>query len=323
MEHGSPLRLADGNHVVHFYETVQSRVGLVTAYLAASLLEGDRVLVIAVGDRGSAVGAGLAAAGVDVERAVRGGTLTMLDADGMIREFMVEGIPSADRFDATVGSRVRRLGEAGRPVRVYGEMVARLWQEGNVPAAVRLEGLWNELADRTPFGLFCSYPLALTSDAAACEALGAVCDLHSHVVDGAPDPDAASVRRFVACPQAARLARRYVSDTLREWGYADRPDVEGDAIIAAGELVANAVRHGGRYFTVGLTRTPGGLRLMVSDSSRAAPKPAVPGLLGIGDRGLQMVETVATDWGYDLHSGGKVVWVELVTPLDELEEAVS
>jgi anti-sigma regulatory factor (Ser/Thr protein kinase) len=85
-------------------------------------------------------------------------------------------------------------------------------------------------------------------------------------------------------------------------------------MIAVGELVANAVRHGGSQFVVGMARTPGGLRVMVSDSSPAAPKPGAPTSLDLGGRGLHMVETVTSGWGYRLDGTGKVVWADLALP---------
>lgn len=42
-------------------------------------------------------------------------------------------------------------------LRVYGELVSMLWQEGNADAAIRLEEFWNELTRIYPFSLFCSY----------------------------------------------------------------------------------------------------------------------------------------------------------------------
>lgn len=318
MEQGSQLRLTDGSHVVHFYETEQSLVRLVGAYLAASLLDGEQVLVIAAADHHDAFDAAWSSAGVDVQGAVEGGRLVLLDADEILDGFMADGLPSASRFDATVGSWVRRLGQGGGPVRAYGEMVARLWQQRDVMGAVQLERLWNDLAERTPFGLLCAYPLELMTDAGASEAFDVVCDLHSHVVEGAPDPGAESTRRFVASPHGARLARRYVSATLEEWGY---EEISDDAIIAAGELVANAIQHGGRHFTVGLSRAPHALRVIMSDSSRAAPRRRDPVLLEPGGRGLRMVDTVTTEWGYDLHAGGKVVWIQLDTQANRAEEA--
>lgn len=308
MEHGSPLRLQDGSHVVHFYEDEQGLVRVVAAYLAAALLDGDQAIVVSTSDHRQHLEAGLAGAGVDLTGAVRDGQLMLLDADEALNKFMAAGTPSPILFDGTIGSHVRRLAERRRPVRAYGEMVARLWQEGNVAGAVQLEGLWNQLAERTPFGLFCAYPLELMSDDSACEAFGAVCDLHSHVIDGAPDPHAELTRRFVANPHAARLARRYVSTIVREWGYTS---LEDDAVIVVGELVANAIQHGGRHFAVGLARTAVGVRVMVSDSSPAAPRLGEPPTLGTRGRGLRMVDTVTKRWDFHLDGGGKVVSVEL------------
>ena len=50
---------------------------------------------------------------------------------------------------------------AGRPIRVYGEMVVRLWHAGLPDAALQLEELWNLLAERYKFSLLCAYPMSL------------------------------------------------------------------------------------------------------------------------------------------------------------------
>ncbi len=52
----------------------------------------------------------------------------------------------------------------GRPIRVFGEMVTRLWQAGHPEAAIELEGLWNELAHRYTFSLLCAYPLSVFAE---------------------------------------------------------------------------------------------------------------------------------------------------------------
>ncbi|MDP8931195.1 MAG: MEDS domain-containing protein [Actinomycetota bacterium] len=47
----------------------------------------------------------------------------------------------------------------GRDVRIYGEMVALLWEEGNILAAMALEDLWNQFAGSRAFSLMCAYPM--------------------------------------------------------------------------------------------------------------------------------------------------------------------
>ena len=60
-------------------------------------------------------------------------------------------------------------------------MVALLWRDGKHGAAVHLERLWNELATRHAFGLFCAYPMADVA-AGPARAMNGVCDAHARVI---------------------------------------------------------------------------------------------------------------------------------------------
>ena len=92
----------------------------------------------------------------------------------------------AASFEAEVGQVIRAAGAAGHPVRVYGEMVALLWDAGQLNAALELEGLWNDLARDIPFGLYCGYPESPVSGADQRAALAEVCRLHGAVVGSRP-----------------------------------------------------------------------------------------------------------------------------------------
>ena len=50
-------------------------------------------------------------------------------------------------------------GPEHRTIRVYGEMVDLLWKDGLEAAAIRLETLWNQLADTHDFNLLCGYSM--------------------------------------------------------------------------------------------------------------------------------------------------------------------
>jgi len=104
------------------------------------------------------------------------------------------------------------------------------------------------------------------------------------------------------------LARSVVIDFLRRNGRDNAVDV---ASLLTSELVTNAVVHGAT--TVGLLATISNHRLRVEASDRS-PKAPVVRRAGIGDtdgRGLVVVESLATDWGYELRPTGKSVWFEL------------
>ena len=86
-----------------------------------------------------------------------------LDAREALAGFMVGGRPNRALFDATVGKLVRSRAPEGN-LRAYGEMVGILWEAGMHDAAIELEELWNELLARTPFSLYCGYPLEAPDD---------------------------------------------------------------------------------------------------------------------------------------------------------------
>jgi hypothetical protein len=44
-------------------------------------------------------------------------------------------------------------------IRAYGEMVDVFWQTGQTAAAIRLEILWNQLAQTHSFALLCGYSM--------------------------------------------------------------------------------------------------------------------------------------------------------------------
>ena len=63
-------------------------------------------------------------------------------------------------FEETVGQLVAVLlkGHPDRTlIRAYGEMVDVLWKQGRIEATIRLEMLWNKLANRYGIALLCGY----------------------------------------------------------------------------------------------------------------------------------------------------------------------
>lgn len=303
------IRLADGDHVVHFYAAEDDLVGAAVGYLSGAVRAGDAAIVIATPAHRRSFDAALRAAGVDVEAAHREGRLVVVDAVDALRHFMVDGVPDPAAFEALIGGVVRSASAGGCQVRAYGEMVSVLWDDDNVTGAIELEKLWNGLAERLPFSLFCAYPAEMVGAPHAADAFTEVCHLHSGVVAGAPTPEGADVtRRFAGTCQAPRLARQFVSETLRDW---DQAVVVDDAVLVVGELATNAVIHAASDFTVALSRRDGGVRLEVGDASAAAPAPTDAGLEALGGRGLRLVGAIGHEWGHRVVDGGKLVSVEL------------
>jgi anti-sigma regulatory factor (Ser/Thr protein kinase) len=257
----------------------------------------------------------MAALGVDTDEAARSGRLVALDAAATLAKFKTGETADPAAFDAVIGGLVRDSTAGGRAVRAYGEMVALLWQAGEVAAAIELEGLWNELRSRTPFALLCGYPShVLSSTEQDTAAVLSVCHLHSEVAEFAPTGAAGPIvaraeRRFVASSRAPRAARQFVHASLETWGC---HDVAGAAALAVTELVSNAVVHAQSDVSVHLTAVRGAVRIGVRDNSSATPAPRHATTDEASGRGLALVAALADRWGTELHASGKTVWVEFV-----------
>lgn len=170
------------SHVVGFYETEAFLVDSVRDFLAPGLLAGNAAIVVATDSHRALFGRALMEAGIDLDEAQRCGRYIALDAPEVLSTFMVECMPDAARFRATVGELVARAAEGQHDLRIYGEMVAVLWDQGNVAAAIALEDLWNDLATRHPFSLFCAYPIRVFDTDANTEPLRKICRQHSRVI---------------------------------------------------------------------------------------------------------------------------------------------
>jgi anti-sigma regulatory factor (Ser/Thr protein kinase) len=300
------LRLDIGEHVVQFYDDDAELVANVCSYMVGAIRGGDVALIVATDAHRRAFLTALHGAGIDVAGAQASGALIALDAADTMARFLTADGPDADAFDAVIGGAIRAAGASDRPVRAYGEMVALLWDAGNVLAALELETLWNDLALRLPFSLFCAYANTSVLGSEHADALRDVCHLHSSVL-GSRVP---TVREFPAQLASPTAARRFVEDTLDRWGCDDR--LIDNAILIVTEMSTNAVVHQGSPFTVTLESHDDAVRVTVQDRSASMPTLRNGALLAESGRGLRLVAAVANRWGAEPADDGKVVWAELL-----------
>ena len=170
-------------HFVQLYETDEFLLDSVSGFIGAGLGAGAACIVIATKAHREGLEERLQATGLDLAAASTRGTYLSLDAGETLSMFMVDGLPEPERFAEVVGSLIERAVKGRRRVRIFGEMVAQLWTEGNQVAAIRLEALWNELHHSThSFSLFCAYPLHGFAGEGYGEQFTEICQQHSHVI---------------------------------------------------------------------------------------------------------------------------------------------
>jgi MEDS: MEthanogen/methylotroph, DcmR Sensory domain len=176
---------SDG-HAVLFHRDGDELAGRASAYLLEAMRDGGAAIVIATPEHRRMISDRLARAGVDLAAAQASGVFAALDALETMSRFMVADLPNAASFWQVISPLIRRATESFKPVHVFGEMVALLWDFGQVNAAIEVEAMWNELAAQYPFALLCGYPVESVSGERHQDALTEVCRVHTSVVGAMP-----------------------------------------------------------------------------------------------------------------------------------------
>jgi hypothetical protein len=174
-------------HFVRLFDSVDSRIEQVAGFLAEGLLQGETVIAVLADHRWRAIEHRLRARGIDATDAIRREILIVRDATATLQSLTRDNRLDEDLFDLHVGDLVAALCETGRIVRAYGEMVDVLVAHNDFGAAMQLEGMWNRLAARHRFTLFCGYSAVNFGDVRRASALLSICQAHSHASADADD----------------------------------------------------------------------------------------------------------------------------------------
>jgi signal transduction histidine kinase/acyl carrier protein phosphodiesterase len=172
----------EAEHVVQFYETDTFLIHALGDFIGAGLAAGDACIVVATPAHRAGLDDHLIAAGLDVVAARGSGQYVTLDAAETLAMFMVDGLPEPSRFARVFGATIAQAAKSRPHVRIFGEMVALLWGDGQYDAALRLETLWNDLLSRHTFVLFCAYPLHSFVGEARAQGLNDICSTHARVI---------------------------------------------------------------------------------------------------------------------------------------------
>jgi anti-sigma regulatory factor (Ser/Thr protein kinase) len=309
---------AQHEHVVAVYDRDDELISEVASFFSDALSGNGTAVVVATAEHRAALDVVLSARGFDLVGLRGSGRYRALDARELLAQFMVGDAPDPASFAASIGALVAEAEAAGGPLCVFGEMVALLWDSGLVAAAIELESLWNDLAARHTFALFCAYASSLLTASADLAAAKQMCDHHSRVV-ALPATDAAHAvtaadgciayeRLFVATASQVRSVRDFVRESLLSW---DDDAVDSEAEVIASELATNAVRHACSPFRVSIAVAPATVRVAVRDASFDHPELRTGDSETVGGRGMRLIAALAQSWGSDAEPDGKTVWADV------------
>ena len=189
------------HHAVQFYGDDATLFTTVAGFLSEGLVGGQPAVLIATNDHVAGILEQLEARFIDVEKARHIGDLVVLDADDTLATFMIDDHPDPVCFSRSIGNIITQAlgGRTRTTVRAYGEMVDVLWRRGKEDAAIRLEILWNELANTHSFALLCGYSMGGFFKETS--RLSDVSAHHTHIID--PHPNQVPFERRSVARQSA------------------------------------------------------------------------------------------------------------------------
>jgi hypothetical protein len=294
------------DHTVHVYADDLALTRELVRFISSGLTLGERVVVVTGPGRRAAVAAQLTHGPL---RARASESLVLLDTVDTLDKLMAGGVPNVALFEAMVGRILDEAVHRGQALRVFGDMVATLWGNGNVTGAMELESLWNSLAGSRQFFLMCAYPASSLHRSSLLD-IDAMRDQHSgcwllgHSTEYAelaavPSADGSQLLVPILMPDAIDLAVHFTVRTLTEW---HATELINDAEVVISELAGNALNHSRTAFRVTMSRTLSAVRIAVEDS---APMDASTA------RVLARVDARAARCGFSPTAGGKSVWADL------------
>jgi len=157
-----PQAEGSGRHQVGFYSDDRVLLEALTQFVGTALRLGNAAIVLATESHRDGLLVRLQKYGLDINAAVEHGKCTALDAAGALATVLVDDKIDAVRFFAVFDDLIQKAAEAaGGQSRfaIFGECVHLLWTQGNADAAIQMEKLGNQLAQRYEVDILCGYSL--------------------------------------------------------------------------------------------------------------------------------------------------------------------
>lgn len=176
-----PATMSNCAHIVHFFRTDDEYVRAAGCFLREGLMAGETCVAVATAEHHRKLDLYLRESDLDPQTLSAEYRYVPLQAEQLLPTFFDarDGIDQ-ERFHRQFNLLISQASSRGQPVRIFGEMVSLLAEQGQPAQAIQLEELWNELSRQHHFSLFCSYQVSPFTENPRYRKL--LHSIHSHVV---------------------------------------------------------------------------------------------------------------------------------------------
>ena len=169
-------------HIVQLYQDEEFLCDAVSTFASSGLARGEAVVLVATPGHARALAPKLKAKGFNMDVLQMTRQLTVVNAVEVLPRLMVDCMPDVSEFNQFARGLLQRINARYAKVRWWREMVGLLWEYGNLPAALRLEQLADELTKRHSMIRFCSFHMDNFDSQTYGAAFQRLCMIHSHVI---------------------------------------------------------------------------------------------------------------------------------------------
>lgn len=174
--------IVPANHFLQVYESEDEFLDSLEAYVCSGFVNGDGVVVIATESHLKSLDERLERT-CNLEKLKAINQFIPLEAETVLERMLVNDNIDESLFAKTVERLLTAVHkQKGGIIRVFGEIVALLWDQGNRQAVLKLERLWEELCSTGSICLFCAYPKSgFRHD--AIKPLTHICAYHNNLIE--------------------------------------------------------------------------------------------------------------------------------------------
>jgi len=143
-------------HFVQFYQSDTFLVHSIADFVADGLKAGETCIVAGT-DKHLKMVESVLSQDESLDGLRESEFFVIVDAHEALSQIMSGDMPDEHRFRDLVEPLLIKASKRGGGIRIYGELVQILADEGNSDASLQLEALWNRLRIDYVFALYCAY----------------------------------------------------------------------------------------------------------------------------------------------------------------------
>ena len=171
------------SHVVEFVSTDEQLVKQAATYMYETFAAGSACIAAVTAQHRDQIAHALAERGLDTDALIADYRYIVIDAQATLDTLRPNGRFDVAGFHRNFGQLISLAAAGGKSVRILGEIVTLLAQQGEGDAVIELEELWNDLSRTHPFTLYCLYPAPVFNASLDARHRHAIRALHSHVLE--------------------------------------------------------------------------------------------------------------------------------------------